>query len=559
MPNFEENFSSKDAPKGETGPFRAKVIGYLDGTYSGNLRVEVLTEGGTTGASGQQYTAKYLSPFFGTTGIQYTSPDPNDYNNTQKSYGFWAVPPDIGSQVLIMLVGGNAKYCYWIGCVVEDNMNFMTPGLAATESTVDTTLPKDSQGRNARVPTGEYNKKVPANNSPNDPEKLKKPTHPFATVLTNQGLAYDDIRGITTSSSRRELPSSVFGISTPGPLDKQAGAKQGPIGTIENQIPNAYVSRLGGTTFVMDDGDPNFLRKKPAGQGEPDYAAIEQGDKSGDVTIPHNELVRIRTRTGHQILLHNSEDLIYIGNAKGTTWIELTSNGKIDIYAADSVSVHTKADMNFYADRDINMEAGRNVNIKAAGTTAGTLSGEVRIESKDQLQLIVGTNGFITTGKQLEINSGTDTFLTTGTTFTRKVGTAYYDTILGDTHTWRGSGTDYSQSSAPPRTGAIDNSPATSAKTASSLSTFSNIYNSSGSSITSIMKRIPNVEPWTQHENLDPLALTAAKTDRESSAIKFTNGSATVPKFYKSYTTITDTFLKVPPADSQPKNQGAPS
>jgi hypothetical protein len=205
------------------------------------------------------------------------------------------------------------------------------------------------------------------------------------------------------------------------------------------------------------------------------------------------------------------------------------------------------------------MEAGRNVNIKAAGTTAGTLSGEVRIESKDQLQLIVGTNGFITTGKQLEINSSTDTFLTTGTTFTRKVGTAYYDTILGDTHTWRGSGTDYAQSSAPPRSSAIDNNQATSANTASSLATFSNVYNASGSSITSIMKRIPNVEPWTQHENLDPLALTAAKTDRESAAITFTNGSATVPKFYKSYTTITDTFLKVPPADSQPKNQGAPS
>lgn len=63
MANFEENFSPKDAPKGEAGPFRAKVVGYLDGTYSGNLRVEVLTEGGTTGASGQQYTAKYLSPF----------------------------------------------------------------------------------------------------------------------------------------------------------------------------------------------------------------------------------------------------------------------------------------------------------------------------------------------------------------------------------------------------------------------------------------------------------------------------------------------------------------
>ena len=53
----------------------------------------------------------------------------------------------------------------------------------------------------------------------------------------------------------------------------------------------------------------------------------------GAPNSPFNELVRLRTRTGHQILMHNSEDLIYIGNAKGTTWIEMTANGKIDIFA----------------------------------------------------------------------------------------------------------------------------------------------------------------------------------------------------------------------------------
>ncbi|MFM6199336.1 MAG: hypothetical protein ACKPE1_09375, partial [Dolichospermum sp.] len=80
-----------------------------------------------------------------------------------------------------------------------------------------------------------------------------------------------------------------------------------PNTTLPTQIQNIEIS------FVMDDGD-----------------------KDGQ-----NELVRIRTRTGHQILLHNSADLIYIANAKGTAWVELTSNGKIDIFAQDSVSIHT--------------------------------------------------------------------------------------------------------------------------------------------------------------------------------------------------------------------------
>ena len=88
-------------------------------------------------------------------------------------------------------------------------------------------------------------------------------------------------------------------------------------------------------------------------------------ETGGDPSIPQNELIRLKTRTGHQILMHNSEDLIYIGNARGTTWIELTSNGKIDIYAKDSVSVHTENDYNVTADRDINFIAGRDINFTA--------------------------------------------------------------------------------------------------------------------------------------------------------------------------------------------------
>jgi hypothetical protein len=173
----------------------------------------------------------------------------------------------------------------------------------------------------------------------------------------------------------------VFGISTPGPVDKNPNSPKGAIGQADSQVPNAFISRLGGSTFVMDDGDSAFLRKTAAGAGPPEYAAIEQNETGGDVNIPHNELVRIRTRTGHQILLHNSEDLIYIANAKGTTWIELTSNGKIDIYAQDSVSVHSANDINFTADRDINFTANRNFNLNSAGTNNLTAGATTNIRS----------------------------------------------------------------------------------------------------------------------------------------------------------------------------------
>lgn len=366
----EETRSSIGSEGNNPGPFLAKVISHLDPTYMGSLEVQLLHEvGNDPGAEGQTSVVKYMSPFMGSTSIDFVGED-ETYDNAQKSYGMWMIPPDPGSTVVVFFIEGDPRKGYWIGCVQDENMNFMMPGLAATSYNID--------GDEERVPVAEYNKTA-ITSGHNDSTKNKKAQHPFTKVLSTQGLLKDDIRGITTSSARRETPSMVFGISTPGPIDKNG--PKGTIGKSEDEIPGAFVSRLGGSTFVMDDGDDKFTRKTPAGEGPPEYASVEQDETDGDPTIPHNELVRIRTRTGHQILLHNSEDLIYIGNAKGTTWIELTSNGKIDIYAEDSISVHTKNDINFTADRDINLTAKRNVNVNAGAANQFTATGATHIKS----------------------------------------------------------------------------------------------------------------------------------------------------------------------------------
>lgn len=349
--------SPNDSPKLSGMPQLAKVVSHYDPTFMGKIQVEILRPVGNAPSEGQVQTVEMISPFYGVTGADYIG-ETDDYNNTQKSYGMWFVPPDVGTTVMVIFINGDPKRGYWFGCVADNHQNFMIPGLAATTYNLEGDAP--------RVPVAEYNKKVNDQAQP-DATKVKKPQHPFTKRLTEQGLLKDDVRGITTSSARREAPSAVYGISTPGPIDKQNGAKKGARGTKEALIPDAFVSRLGGTTFVMDDGDDKFLRKKHAKDGPPEYAAVEQGETDGLPGIPHNELVRIRTRTGHQILLHNSEDLIYIANSRGTAWIELSSNGKIDIYAADSISMHTGKDFNITADGNINLTSKGDVNIKPTG------------------------------------------------------------------------------------------------------------------------------------------------------------------------------------------------
>ena len=447
MSNDNIDYSSPDSAQSSPGPFLARVVSHLVPSYMGVLEVELLRPVGNDSTAGQLHQVKMMSPFWGSTSVSFVGESANDYNNTQKSYGMWFVPPDVGNTVMVIFIDGDPKRGYWIGCIPDENMNFMVPGLAATEQTVE---------GGGRLPVAEYNKKL--NPQIPDATKVKKPKHPLADVLTTQGLIKDDIRGITTSSARRELPSSVFGISTPGPRDKASGAKTGKVGKADSAI-QTFVSRLGGTTFVMDDGDDKFLRKTDASVGPPEYTSVEQGETGGKTNIPHNELVRIRTRTGHQILLHNSEDLIYIGNAKGTTWIELTSNGKIDIYANDSISVHTKNDLNFTADRDINLTAGGDINMNATG------------------------NANITATKNTNINSA-----------------HHYETA-----------------------GKIDMNGPTAAKANKAA-------------------RVPLVEPWAGHENLDPAGCTPAP--KAVAAPK-----QPTPAKWKQYTTATDTFKQEKPAN----------
>jgi uncharacterized protein (DUF2345 family) len=531
------------------GPFLAKVVSHLDPSYMGNLQVQLLkisSSGNTYEAYGESLTVRYLSPFYGVTPISAALPNDN-YQSTQQSYGWWAVPPDVGQKVLCFFVEGDKSRGYWMGCVQDEFMNFMVPG-ATPASAFNSTGDK--------VPVGEYNKKI---NRPaqTDATRYSKAVNTYALgTLIQQGLDLDEIRGLTSSSARREVPSMVFGVSTPGPIDKRG--PRGQIGTSDIRALR-HTSRLGGSSFVMDDGDPSLIRKTPAGGsngGPSEYVNVEAGETGGDPSLPHNELIRLKTRTGHQILLHNTEDLIYIGNARGTTWIEMTSNGKIDIYAQDSISVHSNQDLNFTADRDINFTAGKNVNWvvgdewkqdvgKSINVTSGdyisqnaaeaitnnagsfinnyaadsitcTAQGKIAIQSAGNLNLgstsQIGIEacgdlklstdgnfhnkalGNMNTQADLEINSlsGLATKITSGEVMgIKSTGANVLITGSSDIHLNGPTAPSATEAVLPPIADPTDPvPPLRAAQTA----------------------RVPQHEPWPQHENTDPTLFTPDKT-----------------------------------------------
>lgn len=143
-----------------------------------------------------------------------------------------------------------------------------------------------------------------------DIKSISRPEHSTAPTFEAQGLQNDSQRGYPiTTSSLRESPARVFGFNTPG-----------------------------GHSFFMDDGD------------------AENGN---------NKMYRLRTAAGNMIMLNDDNGFVYVINAKGTGWVELSPNGFVDIYGEAGVSIATKGSIDLHADQNINMHANQDIKIVA--------------------------------------------------------------------------------------------------------------------------------------------------------------------------------------------------
>ena len=369
------------------GPYVGVVKGNIDPTRMGRLKVFIPSLAKTTKPHWNQLvTCEYLSPFYGAKGSQFTKPQSREYEGSQHSYGFWGVPPDLETSVLVIFAEGKKNQAFWIGCIQDPYTNHMVPGIASSEKTYDKTTGLDTGNPNemrgattpdkmstygtTTVPAGEVNRQAPGALANGDYEATPKPIHPFAETLLKQGLSADTIRGTTTSSARRESPSQVFGISTPG--RKQAGATTERVSTEDTGNVDQVV-RGSGHTFVMDDGD-----------------------KVGD-----NQLTRLRTASGHQLLMHDTDGVVYIANGSGNAWIEMNSEGRIDVYSGvGGINLRTEGDFNLHSDANINMNANGSIRMSASND-----KGEGAIIQSADTMITLGDKGVFTTSQKGPIST----------------------------------------------------------------------------------------------------------------------------------------------------------
>ena len=321
------------------------------------------------------FNCEWGSPFWGRTYRGQCGFDQKDYADSESTYGMWMVPPDPGTYVIVTFAEGNIKFPVIISCLVSDQYNYSVPGFPGGISYGDPAINAPVAEKNLTANPGDHSKNQP------------RPIHAdIAEYITKQGLILDPLRGAGSSGARRESPSKVFGIVTPGDWDprNQDGGDAGKV-------------RLAGHQLIMDD-------------------------KLG------NKGIRIRTGGGNQILMSDDGGgSIYIINKRGNAWFEMDAMGNMNFFAESGVHLRTKGDFNIRADQNLNLEAGGDVNIKAAGDmragqyvggaiqealgafsvpTVGT-GGRVNITGKQSLQLFGDRNVRMTAnGGDIDINAG---------------------------------------------------------------------------------------------------------------------------------------------------------
>jgi hypothetical protein len=380
----------------------------IDPTRSGRIKVLLADKIPNNSDDASNWvTVSFLSDFFGKidSAAGTGKDDHGTYKSNPTSYGQWHAPPDIGTKVICIFVNGDPNYGFYIGCVPEAETLHMVPAIGSSDNIIANGGEAQSYGGATRLPVTNLNTNNASNaDSPNF-NNSPRPVHSYsATIMNQQGILRDPIRGPISSSASREAASRVgWGVSTPGRPIYEGGYDDSTVTQNLDASKNAQlkvVARRGGHSIVMDDGD----------------------------IIGRDQLVRIRTALGHQILMSDDGQTLMILHSNGQSYIELGKEGTIDMYSTNSVNIRTQGDLNLHADRNVNIHAMENLNIQAknlqtnseentmmrsgsdfnvsaTGKLTGLAGGPVAWAAGGEASLVGGGQTFVN-GSKVNLNSG---------------------------------------------------------------------------------------------------------------------------------------------------------
>lgn len=256
----------------------------------------------------------YITPFGGMVNTINRGTEDSPTTEGTVAYGMWAIPK-VGSEAVIMCLNGDSANRVYIGC--------LPPKYA------EHTMP---HGRYIKDSTGKYSTPMTS---------TEKPIQPLAS---NTQKAF----GATASTNAPEYLTRSADVGVTG-LNKQF---------IDNKVTQ---SKIADTSSGYKQSRINPDRKFNANGSNYDsqiYSFTTPGFHawSMDDSVD-NCRIRIRSACGHNVIIDDTNERIYINTAEGNNWIELDQDGSIDIYSSQSISINSDANINLNAKKSIRLHA----------------------------------------------------------------------------------------------------------------------------------------------------------------------------------------------------------
>lgn len=287
------------------------------------------------------------------------------------TYGMWNVPK-IGAHVLVGCIEGDTGLRFWIGCIHPQYLTHTMPHGRYLWSKDD----------GDKLPDGPV-------------DTIENPIEPLYTNLeksfTKKGL---DLVEETPSQPRKNMEWRSRGADLQAAAinSDQLESDEGPGSEVADHDPKDFSF----TKVTEEDGRVKTIEGAGYGvsQLEPDarydttrynydshvYSWTTPGFHSIAMDDRHwNCRMRFRTTAGHQILLDDTNERIYISTAQGETWIELDRVGNVDIHASRNLSVHSGGDINFTTDQTFRVYAKQGIHMFSES--------EMRLHSIDDMNL----------------------------------------------------------------------------------------------------------------------------------------------------------------------------
>lgn len=325
-------------------------------------------------------------------------------------YGFWGIP-ELGAHVLVGCIDGDPRRRFWLGCVPEHQ--------------------ETHTQFNGRYDWGSEN------GTPDGPlTSNKKPIQPIYDNWTKAFIDRESREWKTRGADYQPAAVTKDGNGPPSTLRGEDYLDESYEGMSKNEK-DEWVREVMGAHGYDWTGFKNAGAMKSSrvyGISSPGFHSISMDDR------PFNSRTKIRSSTGHMILLDDTNERIYIMTNKGNNWVELDSNGNIDMFSNRRVSINAAKDINLttggtfrvHADSGIHMYAGHAVEEYRGSLAVTPKRGEIRIQSEDDIH-VLAKNIRQRSDENLYCEIGINRYETVGdSSFTDVTNNISIRTIIGD-------------------------------------------------------------------------------------------------------------------------------